>query len=126
VKAILLIAHGSREPEANADVVHVADEIRRSGPYKVVEAAFLEQAPPNIDDGAARCVRAGATSIVMAPYFLSAGIHVTRDLREAHQRLQALYPDVEIRLAEPFGRHEQLTEIVLQRAREAEGNSSIH
>lgn len=29
--AVLLIAHGSRRPEANADLVHVAGELARTG-----------------------------------------------------------------------------------------------
>ena len=40
-EALLLIAHGSREDEANADLHHVAGELRRRGGYAVVEASFL-------------------------------------------------------------------------------------
>src|SRR5438552_10324713 len=117
--ALLLIAHGSRQDEANADLHHLANELRRVGNYVAVVASFLELADPNIDEGAARCVTAGAERIVLLPCFLSAGVHVQRDLTTARERLAVRYPDVEFRLAEPLGRHPLLTQIVSDRAREA-------
>ena len=116
--ALLLIAHGSRQVEANADLHHVADGLRRRG-WPVVEASFLELAEPGIEEGGCRCVAQGAESVVLVPYFLSAGTHVRRDLAEARARLAARFPAVEFRLAEPLGRHPLLLDVVAERAREA-------
>ena len=116
--ALLLIAHGSRELEANADLHHVADGLRRRG-RAVVEAAFLELAEPTIDEAAVRCVGSGAGRVVLMPYFLSAGVHVRRDLTAARDRLSARYPAVVFCLAEPLGRHPLLLDVVEERAREA-------
>jgi sirohydrochlorin ferrochelatase len=118
--ALLLIAHGSRQEEANADLYHVQAALRGRGTFAVVEAAFLELAEPDIDAGAARCVAQGAERVVLLPYFLSAGVHVRRDLVEARQRLASRYPQVRFRLAEPLGQHPLLLEVVAERAREAE------
>ena len=118
--ALLLIAHGSRQEEANADLHHVLREMRRRGTFAVVEAAFLELAEPDIEAGAARCVAQGAGRVVLLPYFLSAGIHVRRDLAAACARLAERYPEVQFRLAEPLGQHPLLLEVVAERAREAE------
>jgi sirohydrochlorin ferrochelatase len=117
--ALLLIAHGSRQEEANADLHHVLAEMRRLGPYATVEASFLELAEPGIEAGAARCVALGAERVVLLPYFLSAGVHVRRDLSEVRQSLATRYPNVDFRLAEPLGRHPLLLEVVAERAREA-------
>jgi sirohydrochlorin ferrochelatase len=117
--ALLLIAHGSRQEEANADLHYVAEELRRSGEYIAVVASFLELAEPNIDDGGAKCVVAGAKCVVLLPYFLSAGVHVRRDLTAARDRLRARFPEVDFCLAEPLGRHPLLTRIVTERAQEA-------
>ena len=116
--ALLLIAHGSRQPDANADLAYVADELRRRG-RRIAEASYLELASPNIDEGGARCAAAGATCVVLLPYFLSAGVHVLRDLTAARDRLAARFPGVEFRLAEPLGRHPLLLDVVTERAREA-------
>jgi sirohydrochlorin ferrochelatase len=117
--ALLLIAHGSRQPEANADLHRLADELRRTGRYAAVEPAFLELAEPDIEAGGAKCVGQGAVRVVLVPYFLSAGVHVRRDLTAARDRLAARFAHVEFRLAEPLGPHPLLAEIVAQRAAEA-------
>jgi sirohydrochlorin ferrochelatase len=117
--ALLLIAHGSREAQANADLHHLAEVLRRRGEFAAVEASFLELAEPDIDGGAARCVAAGADGVVLVPYFLSAGVHVRRDLTAARERLAVRYPEVRFRLAEPLGRHPLLADVVAERAREA-------
>jgi sirohydrochlorin ferrochelatase len=117
--ALLLIAHGSRQDEANADLHRVVAELRRRGEYKIVEASFLELAEPPIAEGAARCVAQGAGCVVLLPYFLSAGVHVRRDLTEACRSLAARFPQVDFRLAEPLGTHPLLIEVVAQRARQA-------
>jgi sirohydrochlorin ferrochelatase len=118
--ALLLIAHGSRHPEANDDLRHAADSLR-GREYAVVEPSFLELAEPTIDDGGARCVAQGAARVVLVPYFLSAGVHVRRDLADARRRLAERFPHVAFLLAEPLGRHPLLLQVVAERARQALG-----
>ncbi len=47
VTALLLIAHGSRQPEANADLEYVAEALRQRG-YSITVASYLELAQPDI------------------------------------------------------------------------------
>ena len=117
--ALLLIAHGSRQEEANADLHHVAAGLRTRG-RAIVEASFLELAEPNIAEAGTRCVAQGAERVILVPYFLSAGVHVRRDLSAARAQLAERFPAVEFRLAEPLGRHPLLVDAVAERAREAE------
>jgi sirohydrochlorin ferrochelatase len=117
--ALQLIAHGSRQEEANADLHHLAAELRGRGEFAVVVASFLEMAGPDIEAGGARCVEQGAERVVLLPYFLSAGVHVRRDLTAARDALARRFPAVDFRLAEPLGRHPLLLQVVEARAREA-------
>jgi len=117
--ALLLVAHGSRQREANDDLHHAADALRRRGGFDVVEAAFLELAEPSALDGGVRCVGQGADRVVLLPYFLSAGVHVRRDLAALRDELAARFAGVEFRLAEPLGRHPLLLDVVAARAAEA-------
>ena len=124
--ALLLIAHGSRQPEANDDLRHVAQALREGRgeagwrlPATIVQESYLELADPSIPEGARLCVAAGAQRVVMLPYFLSAGLHAGEDLRRFRDELSAVYPDVDFLLAEPLGRHPLLIDIVKQRAAEA-------
>jgi sirohydrochlorin ferrochelatase len=118
--AILLIAHGSRHEPANADLRHMADEIAASGEYPIVEPSFLELADPDIPAGGSACVGRGAGRVLMVPYFLSAGVHLIRDLTAARDDLMARHPDVEFLLGPPLGPHPLLQRLVLERVRELE------
>jgi sirohydrochlorin ferrochelatase len=117
--ALLLMAHGSRQAEANDDLRHVAEHMLQRGGFDVVVASFLELAEPTILQGGLQCVGRGARRVVMLPYFLSAGVHVRRDLTALREDLAARYPDIDFRLAEPLGQHPLLLEVVATRAQEA-------
>jgi sirohydrochlorin ferrochelatase len=117
--ALLLIAHGSRQEEANADLHDIVAEMRKRGEYDVVEGAFLEMAEPTIEEAGGRCVAQGARKVVLLPYFLSAGVHVRQDLAGIREKLAETFVGIEFRLAEPLGPHPLLVEIVVERARQA-------
>jgi sirohydrochlorin ferrochelatase len=118
--ALLLIAHGSRQEEANTDLHAVVSDMRKRGDFAVVEGAFLELAKPAIEEAAGRCVEQGVTRVIMLPYFLSAGVHVQKDLTDIREKLAEKSPGVDFRLAEPLGPHPLLLEIVSHRASQAQ------
>jgi sirohydrochlorin ferrochelatase len=120
--ALLLIAHGSRQEEANADLRHIAAGLRERG-WAIVEASYLELAEPSIVEAGVRCVEQRAERVILVPYFLSAGVHVRRDLAEARAKLAERFAAVDFRLAEPLGRHPLLLDVVAERARQAERRS---
>jgi sirohydrochlorin ferrochelatase len=120
--ALLLIAHGSRNQEANDDLLHVVAELRRRGPYPIVEASYLELAEPDILTGGQKCLDLGADRVILLPYFLSPGIHVRQDLSKFRAQLAEKSPQAEFLLAEPLGRHESLIQLVMIRAREVESS----
>ncbi len=99
--------------------------MRRAGCFDVVEAAFLEIAEATIEQGAAGCVARGGQRVVLLPYFLSAGVHVRRDLAEIRDRLATTFPGSQFRLGEPLGRHPLLLEVVAERARAALSGSQV-
>src|SRR5438128_11846440 len=100
--ALLLIAHGSRRPEANADLDDLAGVLRARGEWRHVQPAYLELCEPDIVKGGELCVAAGAKRVVLVPYFLSAGVHVVNDLAAARDELARLHPAVGFVLAEPL------------------------
>jgi sirohydrochlorin ferrochelatase len=124
--AVLLIAHGSRLPEANEDLRRLAERLTQSGRFAHVEACFLELADPDIMAGGSRCVESGTNLVLMVPYFLSAGVHLMRDLTGARDELAQKYPDVEFRLGSSLGPHPLLDQIVLARIQEIDTPSHFH
>ncbi len=119
MRAVLLIAHGSRRAEANADLEFIAAALREHPGAPLVRCCYLELAPPTIREGGAACVALGATDVVMLPYFLSPGVHVREDLQTERAALAERFPEVAFRLAEPLGRHPLLLTIVEERIRQA-------
>ncbi len=117
--AVVLIAHGSRNAEANADAFYFADRLRAAAVAHHVEAAFLELAEPDIATATNRCLQTLPNGVVLLPYFLSAGVHVKRDLTEMCRQFGDFHPEVRFILADPLGRHDLLTSVLLQRLQEA-------
>lgn len=113
--AVLLIAHGSRRPEANVDLVQLAEMLRGQASYPLVEFAYLELAAPDIPTGARRLIEQGATEVRMLPYFLSAGAHVVDDLERFRGELSERYPQARFMLCPPLGLHPLMIDIVRDR-----------
>jgi len=114
--AILLMGHGSRVAEANRALDEIADMVARQGGFDIVEVAFREQHPPNIQSGIDACVARGARRILLYPYFLFAGAHVLEDLPEEMAEAAKRHPGLEMVLGTPLGVHPKLAEIVCERA----------
>lgn len=115
--AVLLIAHGSRHAPANDDLHRLVARLAATGDYAIVEPAFLELAEPDIPAGGDRCVGRGADRVLMVPYFLSQGVHLTRDLTAAREALRDRHPGVEFRLGPPLGPDPLLDQLVADRIR---------
>lgn len=116
---VLFVAHGSPVRAANQELFDLVDSVRSRGLYGVVEPAFLEGASPGIPEGLARCVAQGADTVVVIPYFLLPGRHVSEDLPRFLAEAQALYPKTQFVLGDYLRFSEQIGLAVLRRIREA-------
>lgn len=52
-----------------------------------------------------KCVNRGASTVVIAPYFLSKGRHIQDDIPALVKEAQAKYPGVKCIIADPIGAH---------------------
>ena len=116
--AILMMAHGSRIPEANDAVRKIASMVKKITGYDIVEVAFREQHPPSIQQGIDACVAQGAERVLLVPYFLFIGAHVQEDLPEEMARARARHPQVEFAMGKHLGVHKKLAEVVVERIAE--------
>jgi sirohydrochlorin ferrochelatase len=114
-RAIVLIDHGSRLPEANEVVERLAATLRERLPDTAVEVAHLELAAPDLGEAVARCVARGATEVVVQPFFLAPGRHSSRDIPALAAAAAERHPGVSIRVGEPLGAHPALVDAVLDR-----------
>lgn len=118
MRALLIVAHGSRRQASNQEVVELAQQLAQSKThdYDLVTAAFLELADTLIPDGIEHCVRSGASEIIVVPYFLNSGKHVTRDIPDVITAIKVHYPDIRIRLTPHIGAASIMPDLVLETA----------
>ena len=113
--AILLVDHGSRRAEANAQLEELAARLAARAADRVVRFAHMELAPPSIAEGLAACVADGAREIVVHPYFLGPGSHTRSDIPRLVEEAAARHPGVRVRVSEPLGIDERIVELILDR-----------
>lgn len=120
-RAILLVDHGSVFQEANEMLMEVVRLVRSicSGDT-LVEGAHMELAGPTIREGIDRCVTAGASEIVVHPYFLSPGRHSMEDIPRLVEEAARPHSGISCKVTEPLGLHRKIAEVVLERVRESE------
>lgn len=117
--AVLLLGHGSKAKEANLALYRVAEDLRATRAYALVECAFLEINQPDIPAGLELCKAAGADWIIVMPYFLHLGRHVQEDLPRLIGQWQSCNPELKIQLSECLGYSSLLVKLVQERIRQA-------
>ena len=115
MRALLVVAHGSRRAASNDEVRQLTDSLRAAAgdEYAQVDCAFLELARPSIPDGIDCCIAEGATEVVILPYFLSAGRHVAKDIPEIVAESQSRHPTVSLHIAPYLGQASSLVTSLL-------------
>ena len=115
MKALLIVAHGSRREASNDEVRALTESLaaRCADDWQAVRCAFLELAPPSIPDALESLVQAGAREILVVPWFLAAGRHVQEDIPAEVARIASAHPEIRIRITPHLGRARGLAEAVL-------------
>jgi sirohydrochlorin cobaltochelatase len=114
MKALIMIAHGSRREDANAEFISLVKRVRIAATSKCdfVEHCFLEIASPSLAEAMEYVIAKGARTISIFPYFLNSGNHVLRDIPETVDRLTNQYPHCTMTLLPYFGTFEGITELI--------------
>ncbi|MFC8617892.1 uroporphyrinogen-III C-methyltransferase [Micromonospora purpureochromogenes] len=115
---VALIGRGSTDPDANAEVAKVARLLWEGRGYAGVEPGFVSLAEPSVPAVLERLRRLGARRIVVAPYFLFAGVLPDRIVARSTE-FAAAHPDLDVRVADLIGDCDALADLVLERHAEA-------
>jgi len=114
--ALILFAHGARDPEWASPMRRVQAVLRGRVPDTPVELAFLEFMTPSLADCVADVVAAGAGRIVVLPMFIARGGHLKRELPEMLAALRSTYPEVDFSLGNAIGEHEVVVQAMAEAA----------
>ena len=124
MRGILLVDHGSRRDDANARLEEVAAGLALRCPNTIVEFAHMELTEPSLSSAFARAISRGATEIIVHPFFLSPGRHVTEDLPRLCRQAAASTPQISWRLTEATGQSSAIYDAILERIDAPKKNAS--
>jgi len=114
MKALLLIAHGSRRQASNDEVVALSEAIAEEmkDEYPVVRAGFLEIVQPSITEAIDSCVQLGATEVFVVPFFLSKGRHVFEDVPGEVNKAREIHGQISIIITPHVGASPGLKDLI--------------
>jgi sirohydrochlorin cobaltochelatase len=119
-KAIVLFAHGARDPRWAAPFEAVADRVRAAAPDRLVRLAFLELMTPSLAETIDALAAAGVEEIDIVPLFLGSGGHLRNDLPRQAEAARARHPRLRLRIHPPIG---EVPEVIDAMARAAARSS---
>lgn len=103
MQALVLFAHGSRDPMWRAPFDRIVARVRELRPDAQVGVAFLEYAAPSLPDAVAEAAAQGASVVRIVPMFLGLGGHLRNDMPDIVAAARARVPGVEVVVTPSLG-----------------------
>jgi len=111
--AVIILFHGSRADGSTETARTIAEFVRKRGGYDTVTTAFLQNVRPGLSDAIRDSAAHNIEKIVVVPFFLQLGMHVTKDIPALVSEARRRHPGVQIELTRAVGAHPQMADIVL-------------
>ena len=112
MQALILFAHGSRDPAWRAPFDLVAARVRALRPDVPIELAFLEHASPSLPDAVEALVARGAAAVKIVPLFLGIGGHLRKDLPALVAAISDRHPGLAVATTPALGESPEVLEAV--------------
>jgi len=132
MRALILLAHGSRREESAQEVLQMAQELemraKKTGQFNTVKPAFMQFCGPDfyqvVDEIMQYDLKNSSDStspnnlkeIMVLPYFISAGSHVAEDIPKLVEKAVKKYPDISFTVTPHLGKFQGLTKLILDEA----------
>ncbi len=126
-QAMILLAHGSRDPAWREPFEAVAARLTKDAGKGRVRLAYLQFCPPALTDALTAAADEGFESIEVLPLFLSAGGHVRKDIPAQIEAARAASPAAAaatIKLLPTVGEDPRFGDLLAAIAAERFGGSS--
>jgi sirohydrochlorin cobaltochelatase len=115
---VVLVGRGSTDTDGNAEVAKVARLLWEGRGYADVTLSFISLTGPSVPAALDQARRLGAERIVVAPYFLFAGVLPDRVAAQAGAFAER-HREIDVRVAGLIGACDELAGLVLERYAEA-------
>ncbi|MFW6062513.1 MAG: precorrin-8X methylmutase, partial [Planctomycetota bacterium] len=94
--AVVVFGHGSKKEQANTFLLDLVRRVDRRAPDLEVRPAFFSLAEPTISEQIAALASEGFDRILLVPYFLYDGIHISVDLPDQLACCRERFPQVRL------------------------------
>jgi sirohydrochlorin cobaltochelatase len=112
--AVILFAHGSRDPLWRQPIEAVARRMADKAPQVPVRCAYLELCAPDLNTVVHELLALGVQSMTVVPMFLGVGKHAREDLPQLMQALQAQHPLIQLTLRPAIGEDPAMIELMAE------------
>ena len=128
---VIILAHGSR---GERGMVQVSEVLRRVSdgvrallsPRVEVIGASLQFNHPNLEEAVEALAAHGVSRILIMPYFLFSGLHITEHIPQLIEKLKHIYPERQFIVTNPLGLDENFIGHVARRIEEAAPELSLN
>ncbi len=101
--AIVLFAHGARDPEWALPFEKMRALIQQRLPETTVLLSYLELMQPNLETAIGNLEQQGISQVTLIPMFLARGGHLKQDLPKLIDRIQSNHSGLSVKLAPAIG-----------------------
>ncbi len=124
VTGVVVLAHGSRGDRGKDDVAALFKGTAAGlkpwlGPDTEIIGAALQFNHPDLKEAVGRLAAKGVNHIVIAPYFLFSGRHLTEHVPGLIQELKSEHPGIQFTLTANLGPDDSLMSLLAKRIRQA-------
>ncbi len=100
---LLLLAHGSRQPQWAHPFERVLERLRAGRPGVDAELCFLESMSPRLSQALEACAAAGQLDLLVVPLFLGSGAHLVEDVARQVEAACDRHPGLRVRVMPAAG-----------------------
>ena len=101
--AIILFAHGARDPEWAAPFGVIRGKLQAARPNARVELAFLDFMTPTLETAVVQSAQSGVRRVVVVPLFMAQGGHLKQDLPLLVDKIRRQQPQLKIEVMPALG-----------------------
>ncbi len=119
---IVMLGHGSRAAvgEANDIIMEIAQKVKENLQQDIFEVAFMNTKSnrQNLAGAIDKVVEQGAQKVVIAPLFITNGMHIRYDIPEEIEEAKKKYEQVEFVFSRYIGADPVLAQLMVDRIKE--------
>lgn len=112
---LIVVDHGSKRGESNDTLLELVRQYRQHSPFEIIEPAHMELAEPSIQTAVDRCIKRGASMLIVQPFFLLPGRHWHRDIPQLVEKAVQHHDAIKYMVTAPIGIHKLMFDILNDR-----------